>query len=256
MQQQSPQDNAQALREQADALLAQRRRTARRAVLWLVVYAILSGALLTYILVDGTFLQTLAHRYGTFLLAYLVIITVGTLSSARTNKQAQPLGKKMPLWTTAKNNLARLVAGDRFGKQAEKCIPLLQEAPLRSDLPRLLTLSQALFPAAWWMREAESKVHFTCLTELHHLLPRATAEDIAALSPAQRRQLTTILNFFLTTPTGWYLDTELPICILLALASAPSPELDTFELQAAQSHPDPRVQEAAKEYLLALRGEP
>ncbi|WP_309722729.1 hypothetical protein [Armatimonas sp.] len=247
------------LAARARALLAQKPSTTHQARFRLALLALTTTVLLVLAL---WFLATIGFfkaenfplvLFGTFMLVCMVAVLSSALRLA-SKQRNRPQRQSPAFWKTTLRRLKRLIAGQSFRRQAEEFEMLLKDKLVASDLSTVLTLSRALFPLSWWMGETESHVHFACLTTLHRILPRATTQDIATLSTEERQQLMVILNFFLNTPTGWYLDTELPICIFLALASTRTTGLEKQAELTTERNLDPRLREAAREYLYAIQG--
>ena len=99
----------------------------------------------------------------------------------------------------------------------------------------------------------EGRARFVALTTLLRLLAQAPESALVALESENRTYLLHLLHWILTTPTGWYLDTELPIRLFLTFASSKEPGAFALAEQVlTQKHIDERLREAAREYLAAL----
>ena len=104
----------------------------------------------------------------------------------------------------------------------------------------------------WWESSTEKRARFASISTLHSLLGAATVNQIAQFSLEDRAFLQRELARWLGKKTGWYLDIELPIRLFLTIASAHAPGSEPLAQETYTQHADPRLVEAAREYLVAL----
>ena len=144
------------------------------------------------------------------------------------------------------------LVGKNYQQLCSYVEPLLKTEVHPADLAAVLELNRALLPNDWWMGEKEGHARFVALTTLLRLLGQAPESAFLTLEAKDRTYLLHLLRWILNTPTGWYLDTELPIRLFLALASAKEPGAIAFAEQVLTKKHEPRLVLAAQEYLQAV----
>lgn len=150
-----------------------------------------------------------------------------------------------------REKILRLLSGGRREVLARIVEPCLKRARAE-HLSLVLPLCQALEKKHWWESPQEKRARFVAVSTLHSLLGAATEGQIAAFTPEENAYLKRELTRWLGKKTGWYLDTELPIRFFLVLGSARFLGLETMAEETVQSHTEPRLVEAAREYLGAV----
>lgn len=150
-----------------------------------------------------------------------------------------------------RSKVLTFLSGGRREVLAKIVEPCLKRAR-PEHLTLVLNLCQALERKHWWESPLEKRARFVAVSTLHSLLGAATESQISAFGPEENAYLKRELTRWLGKKTGWYLDTELPIRFFLVLGSARFLGLEAVAEATVQNHTEPRLVEAAREYLGAV----
>lgn len=120
------------------------------------------------------------------------------------------------------------------------------------DLVALILLNRSLENRYWWESSREKRVRFQSAATLNGVLVGIGAPQLMLLSAEDRAYLRRELTRWLGSATGWYLDIEFPIRLYLALALLKERGMEGHALRTLDRE-NPRLREAAEEYLKAVR---
>ena len=240
------QERSVALNQLAKSLQRARRSVTR--ILWIALGVAAVFALLLFVLIatlNATMFALMALFMVSVSLVLASVVSRPALSGIRR--------RRSPRWVRKFRQNLQMTFGERYQSLAALAEPLLAEGIHGTDLPAVLQLGRTLFRMDWWMGDSITSANVACLTTLHRLLGQAPVSALTALSTEDRAYLLQVLHKFVTSPTGWYLDTELPIRLFLILGEVRQSGAEAVARHTVAKTKDERLQEAAREYLAALR---